>query len=235
MTFVYTGPSWASSSFPLGAESTNLAKEWDIPYINCSKHGSNVLECADMVKSNLDLPIVWIYNEPFGCLFEATGLSKTQLIQRSDWKDIWEECNQFCLNKIASLGRPVLLIGGHSDIVNCNHSNIVVGEKSWQKFLALRSGMLLDHNNAVIVKMDDGGNFSVDHCWGAEVVHSVIHEHPEILPSTEITNAVWDIFFFWKELEKSKVFYEVHPNSVGNKMFADFLKPTLIKFLQEIR
>lgn len=232
MRFVYTGPSWAASSYPINANSTSLAEEWGLEYINSSRPGSSVLNCIDAVKTNASLPIVWIYHEPIVCLTEATGLTKEQLIQRSDWKDVWDDCNQYCLNKIASLNRPVLLIGGHSDIVNCNHSNITVGAESWQKFLADAAGMPIE-NQAVHVKMDDGGDFKIQHCWGAEVIHRFMHEHPDITPSTEITNAVWDTFFFWKELEKANLFHDVHPSRKGNKMFAEFLKPTVIKFLQE--
>jgi hypothetical protein len=233
MRFVYTGPSWAASSYPIGIESTNLAKEWRLQHTNCAIPASTVLTCIDAVKlTPTSLPLVWVYNEPLGCLKEATGLTKAQLIQRSDWKDIWEECNQFCLKKIASLNRPVLLIGGHSDIVNCEYSNITVGIASWQKFLAKSANMTIE-DQAVHVKMDDGSDFKVQHCWGAEVTHRFMHENSDIKPSIEITNAVWDIFFFWKELEKSNLFHDVHPNKRGNELFASFLKPTIVKFLEE--
>ena len=99
MTFAYSGPSWAASSYPIDADSTSLAKHWDLLYVNYSKPASNVLDCAGMVNAGPRMPIVWLYHEPFGCLYEATGLSKEQLIRRSDWKDVWEDCNQFCLNK----------------------------------------------------------------------------------------------------------------------------------------
>ena len=81
--------------------------------------------------------------------------------------------------------------------------------------------------------MDDGGDFFVSTCWGAEVLHKFMHENPHITPSVEVTNAVWDIFFFWKELEKANLFFDVHPNYQGNTLFAEFLKPTVIKFLQD--
>lgn len=232
MRFVYTGPSWAASSFPVDSTSTSLAKQWTLPYFDCAMFGSNVSQCVDRIKNFNTFPIVWIYNEPFGCLTEATGLTKEQLIQRTDWDEVWEDCNQFCLSKIASLNKPVLLIGAHSDIVNCNHSNITVGHRSWQKFLAEKAGMTVD-DQAVHVKLDDGSNYKIQTCWGAEVIHRYMHENPNITPSVEITNAVWDVFFFWKELEKANLFYDVHPNRRGNELFANFLKPALTTFLQE--
>jgi len=234
MKFAYTGPSWAASSYPLNANSTNLAKEWGIPFVDCSFPASNVLKCVEQVNLSPSLPIVWIYNEPLLCLTEATGLTYAQLLKRSDWKEIHEECNQYCLEKIAGLNRPVLLFGGHCDIVNCNHSNVIVGHPSWQKFLAQKAQMNID-NGKVFVKMDDGGNFSVEHCWGGEVLHRFMHENPNIEPSVEITNAVWDVFFFWKELEKSNLFFDVHPNFQGNTLFAQETKTTVENFLEEIK
>jgi hypothetical protein len=237
--FVYTGPSWAARSYdPPGTlefkNPTNLAKEWQIPFFDVSKPGTTILNRIYAVKEldNTTLPIVWVYNEPIGCLTEATGLSKEQFMQRSDWRDVWEDCNQFCLKTINDLNRPVLLIGAHSDIVNCDYKNITVAHPSWQKFLAHQAGMSIKYNT-VNVKMDDGGDFFVSDCWGAEVLHKFMHEDPHITPSVEITNAVWDIFFFWKELEKANLFFDVHPNYQGNKLFAEHLTPTVIKFLQE--
>jgi hypothetical protein len=159
-------------------------------------------------------------------------MSKNDLIQRTDWKDIWHECNQHCLSAISKLGPPVLLIGAHSDIVDCDYDNITIGDTSWQKWLAQQSGMIID-NNIIQVRPDDGGDFSVDRCWGAEVIHRFMHENPEIDPDTSLVNSVWDIFFFWKELEKANLFYEVHPSLLGNQLFAKFLLPAVTNFLQE--
>ena len=236
--FIYTGPSWALRSYdPPGSQEdnirTNLAKEWQIPFLDLACRGVGVLNGVSAVESVADqLPIVWIYNEPIIDLTAITGLSFAEFIQRSDWKDIWKECNQHCLQSINKIGKPVLLIGAHSDIVDCKYDNIIVGHHSWQKWIAKEAGLQVD-DDAVYVKMDDGGDFSFEHCWGAEIVHRLMHEHPEIVPSTEIVNAIWDIFFFWKELEKAKLFYEVHPNHRANVEFAKFLLPTINKFLQD--
>lgn len=234
MRFVYTGPSWAASSYPVELGATNLAKEWKLPFFDCAMPASNVLQCIDKVARYPALPIVWFYHEPLGCLTEATGLTVQQFLTRSDWKDVREDCNQFCLQKIADLSRPVLLFGAHSDVENCNHSNIIVGDKSWQKFLASHAQML-DNNGTIHVKMADGGDFSFTQCWGAEIVHRAMHENPEISPTIELTNAIWDIFFFWKELEKHSLFYDVHPNLHGNELFASKIKPIVTTFLEDIK
>ena len=238
--FIYTGPSWAARSYdqpgtPESKNPTNLAKEWQIQFFDLSVPGSTVLSRIHAIDKldNKTLPIVWVYNEPIGDLNKITGLTVKELIQQADWQDIWKECNQYCLKAINDLNRPILLIGGHSDIVDCNdYNNITVGYHSWQKWLAVKAGLKVD-KNIVHVKMNDGGNFSFNHCWGAEVVHKFMHEHPKIIPSSNIVNAMWDIFFFWKELEKSNLFYEVHPNRYANVEFAKFLLPTIKKFLQD--
>lgn len=238
--YIYTGPSWAFSSYdPPNSkaciDSTNLAKQWLIPHLDLSRPGCSVSNRAEAVKnSNIDLPIIWIYNEPTKDLYQATGVTLGEFIQRSDWLDIWHQCNRWCLEKINNIGVPVLLIGGHSDIVQCQFSNITIGHHSWQKYIAEQAGIRVD-NNKIYVKMDDGGDYSFDLCWGAETIHKFMHEHPDIIPSKEIINAIWDMFFFWKELEKANLFFEVHPNKRANQQFAQFLLPTVSKFLQETK
>lgn len=236
--FVYTGPSWAFRSYdPPGtienSNPTNLAKEWQISCVDLSLPGSTVLDRIEAVnKSDIDLPIVWIYNEPVQHIKVATGMDFKEFVQRSDWLDLWKECNQWCLNKINSIGRPVLIIGAHSDIVECNFPNITIGYPSWQRWIAFLAGLTVD-NDIIHVKMDDGGNYSLNMCWGAEVIHRFIHEHRDINPSQEIINSVWDMYFFWKELEKANLFFEVHPNKEANQQFAKFLFPVVNKFLQD--
>lgn len=218
--FVYTGPSWANSSFPIlpGNYTTNLAKEWNIPYIDCSKQGSDVMECINLVKNTKPAPIVWVYNEPLKSIGSATKLTIEQLIERSDWQDIRRECNNFCLKQISDLNRPVFLIGGHSDVLDCNYPNITVGCNSWQKFLVDYVGI---------------NDYDLTYFWGADFIHNCIHMYPDVKPSKEITNAIWDVFQVWEKLEKALIFYKVHPNLKGNRLFANFLKPSIIKFLED--
>lgn len=180
------------------------------------------------------MPIVWIYHEPLGCLTEATGLSLEQFLTAPNWQALREDCNQFCLEKISGLGRPVLLLGGHSDIVNCDRPNITVGASSWQKFLAQQANMPVDQGS-VFVKMQDGGDFFFNLCWGAEVIHRTMHQHPNIEPTVTLVNAVWDVFFFWKELEKANLFCDVHPNIRANQEFAKKVFPEIENFLADAK
>jgi hypothetical protein len=236
--YIYTGPSWAHSSYPNSKndKTTNLAREWGFNFINAAKPATNALDNFDAVVNihNKNLPIVWLYNEPIGCLKSVTGLEFDQFIVRDDWQSIWQEVNQFCLKKISSLGVPVLLIGAHCDIVDCDYANLKVAHPSWQKFLAEKAGMKVV-DSTVHVTMDDGGDFCVDQCWGAELIHRCIHQHPNLDPIPDLVDNVWDIFFFWKQLEKLGWFYEVHPNYQGNVAFADYLKPTVLDFLQDVK
>jgi len=185
--FIYTGPSWAAQSYdpPSASEyrnPTNLAKEWQIPFFDASSPGTTVLNRITAVQNyhDIKLPIIWVYNEPVSDLQEITGITFEELIQQANWKDTWKKCNQYCLKAINDIGCPVLLIGGHSDIIDCNdYKNITIGHSSWQKWLASQAGLKVDRN-IIYVKMDDGGDFSFNLCWGAEIIHRFMHEHPEL-------------------------------------------------------
>ena len=238
MKYIYTGPSWAAQSYddvngPF-FKSTNLSREWGIECLDLSKPGSSVLDRAEAIKeSGVSLPIVWVYNEPLLDITTATGLTLNEFVVNDNWKNIREECNQYCLGQIDALGLPVLLIGGHSDVLNCDHSNITVVCPSWQTWLAEQSGMAVNGNN-ITVDPEDGGNYNIDHCWGAEVVHKFLHENQQINPNAKLLDSLWDIYYFWAELQKRNWFWEVHPNMRGNVEFAKFLKPAVNNFLSII-
>jgi|TARA_R110002126_G_C10318533_1_gene488688 hypothetical protein len=233
--YTYTGLSWANSSYPIEDENaTNLAKLWNIPHIDQSfvpLDSSCFLQNLENLKETTG-PVVWLYHEPISLIKHVCNLTLSDLLVRDDWRDIWKECNQFCLKSIAKLGRPVLLIGASCDIVDCDYENIVVGHKSWQRFLASQAGMIT-RKGKINVKMDDGGSFSFRHCWAAEVVHMSMHKNPNINPSKSLTEEIWNIFFFRKQLERNNLFYEVHPNVKGNELFAEHMKPVIENFLKE--
>lgn len=234
--YIYAGPSWAVGSFPLTAESTNLAQEWGFDHIDVSMCAASVSTTIKRVQQELQsqkLPVIWIYHEPLTSLDMVTDMSFADFIQRSDWYNIRSQCNQQSLQLINNLGVPVLLIGAHSDIVDCNFENITVGHHSWQKFLAESAGLALT-NNVINVAPADGGNYQLTDCWGAEVVQRIIHEysdHTEIIPNLSLVDATWNIYFFWDELTKKDYFFDVHPSKRGNIEFAKFLKTTVENFL----
>lgn len=233
--YIYAGPSWAVSSWPITPDRTNLAKEWGISYLNAAAatpEWSVTFDKIVRVSADYNLPIIWIYNEPLANLEKIANINLTTFVQSDNWKEIWRQCNKACLQQIDGLGVPVLLIGGHSDIVDCDFKNITVGHPSWQKYAAEQSGMCVT-NGVIDVIPSDGGAFKLDHCWGAEVIHRFLHENQDIKPHPELLNSVWDCYYFWEELQRRDWFYEVHPNRQSNVEFAKFLKPTVDKFLEK--
>lgn len=233
--YIYAGPSWAVSSFPSEMhDSTNLAKEWNLPYVNTAYFGSSVTGQILLIKKILskhELPIIWVYNEPLADL-HLLDSSVDHFVVSDFWQQTAKDCNIECLKLINSLNVPVLLIGGHRDIIDCDFPNIVVGCTSWQKFLAQKSGMYTD-KNIIQVSPVDGANYTLTHCWGAEIIHKFLHQHADISPHPDLLDSIWDIYYFWDELQRRNWFFEVHPNKRGNTEFAKFLKPTVDKFLEE--
>jgi hypothetical protein len=235
MNYAYTGPSWAKSSFPVEVDSTNLAKEWAIPHVDLSKFASSVLDNINTIKqAKTNLPIVWVYNEPLANLNQATGLSFDKLLVDDNWKQHRNACNQYCLEQISKLDLPVLLIGGHSDIKDCNFSNIRVVCASWQKFIANKAGLNIV-NDTMEGSYDSGTKFAVADCWGAEIIHRHMFENPTIDPTKTIVDSIWDTFFFWKEIERLGWFHDVHPNKRATQSFAEFLLPDVTKFLEDTK
>jgi hypothetical protein len=230
--FLYAGPSWAKNSYPIDKNTTNLAQQWEFDYVDISALGGGNHGCFTSVKQHADdMPIVWVYCEPLLSLIPATGMTMSEFVVSQDWRAIRETCNQYCLNLINSLSNPVFLIGAHSDIVNfTNHkSTLQIGKDSWQKWMAQQCGLTVD--NSIHVTPQDGGNYNLDLCWGAEIVHRFLHENPNIDPVPSLLDAVWDVYYFWQYLEKQGWFFEVHPNRHSNVEFSKFLKPKLEQFL----
>lgn len=233
--YLYGGSSWARTSFDTAtAPRTNLAKEWDIPHYNLSKRAISVLESLKLVTDHPDktLPIVFLYHDPIFDLEYITGMSYKEFVTCKDWKTIWNQCNQYCLDKIDSLDRPVLLIGASAGVVDHTYKNIIVGHHNWQLWLAEQAGMeVIDQT--VHVTPADGINYCLSHFWSPLEIQKCLHENPSVVPDKTVVDAIWNVFSFWKELENAGLFFEVHPNYKSNKLFAEFLKPTVLKFLNE--
>lgn len=249
--FIYIGPSWAAQNYEsptsgIAEGTTNLAKEWNIPHCNLSKPGQGIDVSLELIRQHpADLPIVWIYGEPSMSIPRLFGISYLEFIQRADWRELWEQCNQYCLQAIDQLNRKILLFGAHSDIVNCNFKNITVGHHSYQKFLANQIGSLDENNNVVynnpcthdyLLKFKKSQEcVIVTNCWGPDIVHKEIYMNQNIKPDMSIVEATTDMLNFWAVLEEHGLFYETHPTKKGIELFAKETRNTVLNFLESVK
>ena len=221
---IYIGPSWAVRSFntpdDTDTEITSIDRELELDSINLAKSGHSNRMLLQRLQSYLEKnpqakgsPIIWFYSEPFTDAWWYENCSPEILVQSNNWTDIRSSTNNKILKEIANLDHPIALIGAHSDIVDCYHSNITVLHPSWQKFLA----------GTCNVKLDLG--------WGAEVAHRIIISNLYIKPSHDIVDVITDTFKSWHKLEMNHLFQICHPNILGNQLFAKEIKDPLFNWL----
>ena len=226
MKSIYIGPSWAERSFNTNddtdTEITSIAKELGLDTVNLAKRGYTNRMLLQKLQSYLEKnpqskgsPIIWFYSEPLSDAWWYENCVEEKFIQSSNWLEIRASTNKKILKEISELDHPIALIGAHSDIVDCNHSNITVIHPSWQKFLA----------GTCDVKLDCG--------WGAEVAHKIIISSPDVKPSYSIVDAITDTFNGWHKLEMNHLFQICHPNILGNQLFAKEIKDPLFDWLKK--
>ena len=221
---IYIGPSWAVRSFNTpddsDSEITNIANELNLDVTNLAECGfSNRMLLQRVQKyvqhnpNSKGQPIIWFYSEPFLDSWWYENCAEEQFIQTSEWVEIRSSTNKKILAEISNLDHPISLIGAHSDINECNYSNIDIIHPSWQKFLAKHCG----------AKLDVG--------WGAEVAHKVIIGNPSIKASYSIVDAVVETFNTWHKLEMNNLFQICHPNILGTQLFANEIKNSITNWL----
>ena len=224
----YVGPTWAQKSFDppeLLIEPTNFAKQWQLPCIEQIFPSAPPLTIAQQVRT--DLPIVWIYSDPWGNVPEITGITFEDYVSRDDWFEIWQHCNDHILRTINNIGTPILLIGTHCDIIACNnYSNITVAHASMQKWMAQQIGLLL--NNQICIPTE---GLNIDHCFAAEIYSKFLHENPTVCSNLVLKDLLIDHWVFWKQLENNGYMYDVHPTKKSYTQFAEVLRPKLLDFL----
>jgi hypothetical protein len=220
---LYVGPSWAQRSFntPTGTELTytNLLSELDIHALDLSMGGLSNFDNINRISHQINYDaIIWIYCEPIHKANQIMpNIDIRSLLSSSNFWEMREEINQITLSKINQLNCPVGIIGGHSDIENCNFKNITIIHPSWQKFLANCAGVQLKHG------------------WGAEVAHRmIIQDYNGIKPSKEIVKLISETFDAWKEIELKDLFCWCHPNKNGNKLFAREIKSSVQSFINNL-
>lgn len=212
---MYVGPSWAARSFdtPNGQETeyTNLARELSLDVIDLSKLGSCNSYMTQRIQ-DYQKPIdgiIWIYCEPILDLRRDRDLD--DFLQDENCWQTRQKVNADTLDSISSLGIPVALIGGHSDIEDCNHKNITLVHASWQKFLAN------------IAKVDEIQG------WGADIAHREIIQRNVKRPAAALVDRIVDTMAVWNRMELYGVFCYCHPTRKGTELFAKEISST-IKF-----
>jgi len=213
----YTGSSWAARGFDNPVEQdpnggTNLVKELNLQVTNLSEFSSSNSSCYEKLKNHNDKfdAVLWVYCEPFN---EISPGDLSLIIKKENWIEVRKDINYQILKKINGLGCPVGLIGGPSDVFDCDFDNITVIHPSWQKFLA-------EQNN---VDLDLG--------WGADVAHSAIVYNQDTAPCRSAVQAISDTFKSWNQLELYGLFRWVHPNTKGNQLFAKEIKHSVKCFI----
>ena len=216
--FNYIGPTWAIKSFDKNEDntgSTNFATEWKIDYIDITRNSAPPGKLIKLAEKHLDkkLPIVWIYSDPWGDIPSITGMSFKEYVERTDWFDIWKECNFYNLKRISELGPPVFIIGSHCDIIDCTFSNIEIGHHSMQKWMATNCTMsnikVLD--NIIDIVLPDTRQIRIEHCFANEIYLRFLYENDFVQPNNDLHDKLWNQWHFWKELEKVNFMYDVHP------------------------
>ena len=224
--FIYTGPSWGELSyepmqdFDAWPNYTNLAVEWNIPCYNIARRANNNYQCIDSVKSlNKDLPVVWIMCEPLVSILHNVPLQQ-EYLQSKNHLVFRQNLLHEQLSAMNDLGLPIGIVGAHSDIRQediYDFSNLSIIHPSWQNFLASQVGLE-----------------SRDYNWGYEIAHVMFRVFPEVKPNDQLVMDMFDGLDFWKQLEKERVFCDVHPNKQGNIKFAEFIKQQVTDFIKAL-
>ena len=216
---LYVGPSWAVQNFEkldIENESTSLLQELKLSATNLASLGSSNWENLLQIQAQKNYDgVVWIYCEPILDIetFKVSDISS--FLQSEKFWQMRSQVNQITLEKINNLGCPVALIGAHSDIVDNNYNNLYTIHHSWQKFLCEKI------------------NLNITQGWGAEIAHRWFMRR-NIKPSYQLVDKITEVFAAWKQLEQQGLFWEVHPNRLGNEIFAKHIKQKLNNWIDQL-
>jgi hypothetical protein len=226
--FNYVGPTWAEKSFDADQNTipTNFAKEWNLRCVQQIFPSMPPLSIAKRVRT--DLPIVWVYSDPWGNVPEIANVSFAEFVSREDWFDIWQECNDVVLKKINDLGVPVLIIGTHCDVINCHYSNITVAHPSMQKWMAEQIDLF---KNDKIVVPEEG--IVISHCIAHEIYFKFFTENEDVQVDSGLKDLVLDHWIFWRRLEQMNLVYDTHPTRYSYEKFSKLIKPCVEKFISQ--
>jgi len=230
---VFAGDSWALKGFtqenyaygnnnPMEGD-VRLADHWEIPYVHCLTPGCGNLSVLDrFLVMNVDpaVPVIWVYTEPGRDYRKITGKEEFDWIKSEDIFNIRTELDATILKTMRErIKNPIGLIGGLSDI------NVVLAESlgldvihpSWQRWISEKL---------------ESQWFKFG--WGACDVGWRMHSN-NVVPSKAATFAWDEQIKEWCWWEENGYFCHEHPTPRANQEFAEFLQPTVEKWLNEQR
>jgi hypothetical protein len=228
---VFAGDSWALRGFteenytyriPIEGD-IRLVDHWKIPYVHCLTPGQgnlSVLDCFLTMKIDPGIPIIWIYTEPGRDYNRITGKEEFDWIKSEDIFNIRAELDAIILKTVRDrIKNPIGLIGGLSDInVDLAESlGLDVLHSSWQSWIAKTL-------NSQWFKQG----------WGASDVGWRVHSN-NVVPSKAATFAWDEQIKEWCWWEENGYFCHEHPTPRANKEFAEYLQPTVEKWVNEQR
>jgi len=233
MKILYVGDSWAMKGYTkqnyFGGErrfdknDVRMADFWSVEYDHCFAGGCGNLEILiniQKLKIDRQTPIIWIYTEPGRDYNAITGKPQFEWIQREDIFEIRQQLDNVILKRIReTLPNPIGLIGGLSDVNTelATELGYTVLHPSWQRWIA-------EKLQSRWFKFGWGAG---DIGWRAD--------YDNVKPS-KVAIFAWDEQIKeWCWWEEHGYFCHEHPTPLANKQFAEYLQPTVEKWIDEQR
>ena len=230
--FCWVGGSWAIKGFtesnyqdrtmPPSVDDVRLPDFWNIPYDMCCQYGKSTLDLMDIVVSKkLDpsTPLIWIYVEPGRDYGRITGRPEHEWMTREDIFEIRKDLDQTILTTLRNtIPNPIALIGGDTDITCplAEDLGFYVLSASWQRWIAERL-------NSQWFKFG----------WNAADIGWRMHSDG-ITPGRAATFAWDDLIKEWCWWEEQGYFCHEHPTPLAHEQFAEYLKPKVNEWLNQI-
>ena len=246
MHTLYLGPSWAVQSFesPGGEHDpvrTNLAQEVQLTdYTSPALHASSNTEQFNLAQEFMQqhpelapFRIVFVSANTLKDGPEIFNLSQVEFarmfLTSNDPLDLIKGLESRFYKKLSSLGVPVALIGAHTDITCNSNNNITVIHPSWQNFLGAQCGL-----NSFY-----GWPADIAHGWLQGIIIPKVGSPEQFdlgtKPSMTAVDEIHKIIFkTWMVIEKHKLFRCVHPNILGNRLFAKEIADSFNKWIDNV-
>ena len=165
-------------------------------------------------------PVVWVWTEPGRDYGRIRNAPPHEWIEKEDIFDIRTSLNHAIMSEIRNrIDNPIAFIGGLSDVdpLLAQAFGFDVLCSSWQQWIATRLNSKW-----------------FQHGWGASDVGWRMHSNG-ITPGKAATFAWDEQIKEWCWWEEQGYFCHEHPTPQANQEFAEFLQPTVEKWLHEQR